>query len=244
LSATIQIDSLTFNAAGSNATGFIWDFGDGGTDTSRAGAYRYAVSGTYTITLTVFNDCGDTLSTTQIITACGAPKADWTYSILSPINSGLRIQFDASASNNAASYNWDFGDGNTGTGVNPIHIYGTPGLYYRVKLEVTNSCGDQDEWEYVLSSISTDEWVLETAIEIYPNPTSNLVSINWSSQDVQVSTLRLIDARGALMQEYPLSPTNREEPFVMSLSNLQSGLYFIVIDSNKGEIRAPIIKTD
>lgn len=244
LSATIQIDSLSFDATGSNATGFIWDFGDGGTDTNCTGTYRYSASGTYTITLTVFNDCGDTLSTSQTITACGAPKADWTYSILSPVGSGLRLQFDASASNNAVTYNWDFGDGSTGTGVNPIHIYATPGLYYRVKLEVTNSCGDKDEWEYVLSSISTDEWALEKAIEIYPNPTSNLVNINWSSQDVKLNTLRLVDARGALIEELSLKSVGHNESFELSLGKLQSGLYFIVIDSNKGEIKSPIIKVD
>ncbi len=244
LSTNIQIDSLTYDATGSNATGFIWDFGDGSTDTNRMGAYRYANSGTYTLSLTVFNDCGDTLSASETITVCGAPKADWTYTIMSPVGSGLRIQFDASASNNAVSYNWDFGDGNTGTGVNPIHIYTTPGLYYSVKLEVSNSCGDKDEWEYVLSSISTDEWLLQDAIEIFPNPTSDIVNVKWSSQDVQIYSLRLMDARGALMQQYSIKPGANDEATLISLSALQSGMYFIVIESNKGQIKSPIIKVD
>lgn len=244
LSANVQIDSLFFDASGSNATGFAWDFGDGSTDTNRSGGYQYSTPGTYTVSLTVYNACGDTLSTSQTITVCGAPKADWTYTVLSPVGSGLRIQFDASASNNAVNYNWDFGDGTTGTGVNPIHIYTTPGLFYLVKLEVTNACGDKNEWAYRLSSISTAEWQLEQAIEIYPNPTKDLVTINWSSQDVQIQKVRVLDARGALIQNYAPNGTGQEETMQLSLNNLQSGLYFIMIDSNKGEIKTPIIKVD
>ncbi|NJK82498.1 MAG: T9SS type A sorting domain-containing protein [Saprospiraceae bacterium] len=45
----------------------------------------------------------------------------------------------ADSSRNAASYLWDFGDGNTSTGANPVHTYASPNIY-RVIQRVTNEC--------------------------------------------------------------------------------------------------------
>ncbi len=39
-----------------------------------------------------------------------------------------------------ASYDWDFGDGQTGTGVNPTHSYASGGTY-QVSLTVTDDGG-------------------------------------------------------------------------------------------------------
>jgi PKD repeat protein len=41
---------------------------------------------------------------------------------------------------NIASYSWDFGDGNTGTGVGPVHTYNAPGNY-TVKVTVVDNDG-------------------------------------------------------------------------------------------------------
>lgn len=38
------------------------------------------------------------------------------------------------------SYAWDFGDGTTGTGIQPNHVYAAAGTY-QVKMTVTNDCG-------------------------------------------------------------------------------------------------------
>jgi len=55
---------------------------------------------------------------------------------------GAAVQFDGSASFDAVgtivSYEWDFGDGTTGTGVNPTHTYALVGTY-TVSLTVINN---------------------------------------------------------------------------------------------------------
>lgn len=58
----------------------------------------------------------------------------------------LRIQFDATASfdtdGRISSYNWNFGDGTTGSGVRPVHTYSNPGKY-PVTLQVYDDRGGE-----------------------------------------------------------------------------------------------------
>ncbi|MFK7920565.1 MAG: PKD domain-containing protein [Bacteroidia bacterium] len=59
----------------------------------------------------------------------------------------LPVIFDAIASNDPdgsiASYDWDFGDGNTATGLTPLHTYNTDGTY-NARLIVTDDGGKTD----------------------------------------------------------------------------------------------------
>jgi PKD repeat protein len=60
---------------------------------------------------------------------------------------GQPVQFDGSGSfdpdGTIVSYDWDFGDSNTGTGVIPTHTYAAPGTY-TVSLTVTDDGGATD----------------------------------------------------------------------------------------------------
>ncbi len=237
LNFTLINDSISFDATGSNASSFRWDFGDGSTDTNRSGSYTYPLSGSYTLSLTVYNLCGDSATVSQNIQICAPPKADWTYTVLAPINNGLRIQFDASASTNATSYSWDFGDGNTGTGVNPIHIYQTPGLFYYVTLTVTNACGTTDEWGWNLYAIGLEEIAGIETLEVYPNPVEDYLTIDWSDQDLEIKALILRDASGRIIQQ--VQP--EQAPYTWDLRSLPSGTYFLEIEHPAGTQKMPLI---
>lgn len=64
-----------------------------------------------------------------------------------PASLGAAVAFDGSASNDPdgtiVSYEWDFGDGTSGTGANPTHVYTKPGDYL-VRLTVTDDAGGTD----------------------------------------------------------------------------------------------------
>jgi PKD repeat protein len=69
--SSISFLSATFSNNNTDLTSFIWDFGDGNTDTIQNPViHTYATPGTYTVTLTQTNACG-TYTTSQVITITG-----------------------------------------------------------------------------------------------------------------------------------------------------------------------------
>jgi PKD repeat protein len=125
------------NTSSPNATTWNWSF-PGGTPSSSTAqnpAVVYNTAGTYSVTLTVSNAAGSsTASQTNYITVNTVPTTGFTNSI-----SGKTVTF-TNTSMNAASYLWNFGDGQTSTLTNPVHTYASDGTY-TVTLTSTNPCG-------------------------------------------------------------------------------------------------------
>ncbi len=128
-------------------TSWSWSFGDGDTSTQPNPTHTYNTAGTYTVSLAAGNTGGsDTKTKTNYITVtCSAPTADFNGNPTSG-NFPLTVQFsDQSSPGSDASmntYQWDFGDGETGSGSTPSHTYHSANTY-TVSLTVTNSCGNQ-----------------------------------------------------------------------------------------------------
>jgi PKD repeat protein len=77
-----------------------------------------------------------------ILNACAKPtNGCYTYSPTA-ITNGTVVGFDASCSEGAISYNWDFGDGTyfTSTSVFTTHVFNVPGSY-NVKLTAERKDG-------------------------------------------------------------------------------------------------------
>ncbi len=137
-----------FNSSGSmpNTGTFFWNFGDGSTGTGATPTKRYGTTGTYTISLTVTNDIGQSATTTRTITVAASSTnvvANFTFSPVTP-RIGQDVFFNASASRpTTATYTWTFGDGSTGTGITPTKNYASAGTFM-VTLVVNNGLGQQE----------------------------------------------------------------------------------------------------
>ena len=127
--------------------GFAWDLGDGTASQSNSAnpSYTYNTPGSYDISLimTTPDGCIDSLTVTDMINVYENPVADFTFTpqgttILEP-----EITFDGGTSYLADLYDWNFGDGNTGTGMTPVHSYGIDGSF-ETQLIVTTVNGCQD----------------------------------------------------------------------------------------------------
>jgi hypothetical protein len=105
--------------------------------------------------------------------------------VLQSNGSGMIVRFDASASQDAASYQWSWGDGTVGTGGPVInHLYPVAQLGYTVRLIVLSSCGTSDTIFRSLRELGQIERHIEGAWS--PNPSAPGQVLRWtgSSQDL------------------------------------------------------------
>ena len=123
---------VKFNNQSTNADSFLWKFGNGESSTLKDLTITYKSEGTYSVSLTAKRgDLSDTY-TQQISVSYSTPKASFTYKIAHPLKVVL-----TNTSNNASSYQWDFGDGTTSIEKNPTHKYKGIGVY-KIKLTAKN----------------------------------------------------------------------------------------------------------
>ena len=145
--------AVSFNGGGSSdpdgsIASYAWDFGDGNTGTGATPSHTYAAAGTFTVSLMVTDDGGLTDTATTTATIADAPVGNQppTADAGGPYTgtAGVAVSFNGTASTDPdgsiASYAWDFGDGNTGTGATPSHTYAAAGIF-TVSLTVTDNGG-------------------------------------------------------------------------------------------------------
>ncbi|MFA5015643.1 MAG: PKD domain-containing protein, partial [Actinomycetota bacterium] len=174
---------LTFDGSASIDTDgtiieYAWDFGDNSTGTGVKPVHTYTIAGTYTATLAIKDDkqaSSITEQTTVTITdeeqeqGDGEEEGGETAENIIPVaNPGgpyqgivsEAITFNGSASADSdgtiTEYLWDFGDGSSGSGVNPVHTYDEPGTYI-AKLIVKDDKNAESTTVQVNITISEEE---------------------------------------------------------------------------------------
>lgn len=130
---------------------YSWDFGDGTTGSGEVPAAHTYTCGTYIVKLTVTDYWSNVGYDTVIISVgeSGGPVVDIQVTPDPPTgNVPFTVYFDASDTKietecgvGEATYSWDFGDGNTGTGVTTSNTYTDNGVF-TVILTVTDSEGN------------------------------------------------------------------------------------------------------
>lgn len=155
---TVDALKVTFTNKSANATSYKWDFGDGESSKEASPVHTFAAAGTYTVKLTVGNTDGVTAKKEASLTLAGKAKAYFTAKAQTDRAGkfGLVVEFDATASENASSIAWDFGDGATGTEFKQTHAYSAYGKY-KVKAEITGLGGDKDVFEAEVDVIAYNE---------------------------------------------------------------------------------------
>lgn len=145
--------ALSFDGSGSTDSdgtivSYSWDFGDGNTGTGVSPSHTYTAAGTFTVSLKVTDNAGDTgTATTTAVIGLGNkppvanPNGPYSGTV------GVAVAFDGTGSSDPdgtiVSYSWNFGDGNTGSGASPSHTYTAQGTY-NVTLTVTDNANATD----------------------------------------------------------------------------------------------------
>lgn len=138
-SFTYQADSINpqqVHFTGSpNQPGLIysWNFGDGQYGSGRTPSHYYATTGSYAVSLAVYDSlghCGDSLwvsiNVNGPVDTCNL-NASFSYQA-NPANP-KQIHFTGSPNQPQLTYMWNFGDNQGGSGRTPTHTYSQPGNY-------------------------------------------------------------------------------------------------------------------
>ncbi|WP_161569337.1 PKD domain-containing protein [Halapricum salinum] len=146
--------SVTFDGTASSdnvgITSYEWDVDGDGTyeTTGETASHTYADTGTYTVTLRVTDDAGNTDTDTLTVSVVDTTPPTAEAGPDQSVEEGTTVNFDGSSSSDngvITTYRWDVdGDGTTdATGPTARSTFVDPGTY-TVRLTVTDSGGNTD----------------------------------------------------------------------------------------------------
>ncbi len=152
------------------------------------------------------------------LTALG--NADFSADVV-----GTTVNF-TDLSDNASSWEWNFGDGNTSNEQNPIHTYTQDGVYY-VTLTTDGGCSYGTEVLIITTGL---EAFKDVGASIYPNPATTHIRIETGALK-DVVFVSFYSAQGKLAKRERLS---NNETFELSVGNLSNGFYVVVLENQNG----------
>lgn len=115
---------------------------------------------------------------------------------------------------------------------------------WNVKITFMPSCGSSSEqtinFSLAIGTLSTNENEFKN-LKIYPNPTSNKITIT-SANDLEDLNLSVVDIRGRVLK-FDFDPeTISSNKLIMDLSELETGMYFLILEDNQYKSIKSIIK--
>lgn len=120
-------DSIDFtDLSFSNATNYVWRFGDGNISSEQNPTYAYAAPGFYDITFIIIDynlGCFDTTYETIEV----KENLDVSFSTVGAACVDNEVQFTDNSTGAPETWFWDFGDGGTSTDPNPTHTFNSVG---------------------------------------------------------------------------------------------------------------------
>lgn len=176
---------------------------------------------------TTFNTLDDSLITTFTSTA------NFNYEITAPAT----INF-TNTSENYDSVLWDFGDGITSTSEVIEHTFDfTTNTSYTVTLTAYKDCKEHHKTFIVSDSIlSVEEENDLNYFKVYPNPVESIVNIE-AIDGRQIDNISVVDISGKII-DIPFEANTA----YLDVSNLSSGVYFLMIKSNTLITKLRVVK--
>lgn len=190
---TVDINgySVDFVNLSVEATSWLWNFGDGSTSTLENPTHTYFQDGTYYVSLTAYNICGQSTHGFNI-TISNLPIADFSANVTSGCNP-LTVLFENESSSNTSLWYWTFPGGNPGNSSDPdpTVVYQNPGSY-DVILIVTNANGEDTLRRTNYITINTTPTTSFSAAVnlrdvIFTNNSSGANTSNWNFGDGNTS---------------------------------------------------------
>ncbi|MFC2096296.1 right-handed parallel beta-helix repeat-containing protein [Bacteroidota bacterium] len=173
--------------------------------------------GTYSVAITT--GCGFGTDTIVIAENPNTITADFSYQI------NDNIVLFTCTSTNANDFNWNFGDDNTGIGVNPYHQYANNGTYF-VELTASNDCYDEIVTKDVILQTTGIGDITTQKIAVYPNPAKDQLFIEFGENLSTLKDIKIYDMVGVLIYNQTNEFSGKLD---INLSNYSAGTYNLVI---------------
>jgi hypothetical protein len=222
---------------------FSWQFGDGDSSSLADPYHQYDSIGVYYACLTVFQ-----LDSSGYIICTGT----WCDSVYAGMNAMCAPQINASpdssswgngnvnfsiysSCSNIGNVTWDFGDGSTGTGMNPSHQYSATGWYWVcVDVEIDGIIYTECDSVFALRMVGIDEAAGFNIQELYPNPANDFMNITFSMNKSARVGMVLYDLTGRkvkmISEDEKISGQHREE---IDLRSISMGMYILQVTVDK-----------
>lgn len=187
--------AVTFTNNSTGATSYIWDFGDSITsvlpDPSHVYVNHTGAVQTITVTLTASNWAGCSSTTQSSFVVYPVPL--FTFSA-APDSGCAPLTVTFPAVIGAITYQWNFGDGSTGSGPNPTHTYlntSDSTIHFPVRLIAMNAFGCTDSTTGVIPvfPVPIAQFSLSGTTGCHPlanaltNTSSGATSFHWNYGD-------------------------------------------------------------
>ncbi len=151
---------------------------------------------------------------------------------------GGTVTFDATGSV-ADQFSWDF-DGNSTTDATTIsgsYTYNSSGIYDAVLTASLSSgiCTSTDTITILVGNVGISDETSGNMIEVYPNPTSGKLSIDYDLNSINTLSVDIYNTIGERIYQTTLSDIQSGK-HTIDLANNARGIYFVSIRSNKDVI--------
>lgn len=221
--------STTFCAGGSvtltssSADTYLWSTG------ATTQSITVSTAGLYNVTVTNSNACngaGQSNDITVIVNP--VPTAAGTIAT----QSGFTVTF-SNTSSGATSYTWNFGDLSSSSATAPTHVYTANGNYTVTLIASNGTCSDTTTIN-VTVAVGIDEVSNISGVNIYPNPATDLATVNILLAESAKVSVTIFDITGKLINTVYNAQMNAGSNNVMiPTENMPAGIYFATISSEK-----------
>lgn len=227
---TIICEGETVQLLSSEANGNTWSSGET-TNSILVGA-----TGLYSVTYTSPGGC-TAVSTTVPVLVNPDPTPSFTAN---PILGGF-TQFTNTSSDYLTSQ-WDFGDGSPWSNADsPSHTYTGDGTF-TVTLTVGNGCGTETITQTIeIVGTGIESLADGTTLELYPNPTSDVVNVAFNGSKTHNLTVRVVNTNGQLVYTDVVGQYAGQYKNSIDLSNVAKGVYFVQLITDQGTINRKVV---
>ena len=240
-----QGETVTFTSACSaNTHHFAWSFGEGAspaTSTANEVTVTYAEAGTYTATLTAYNE-DETISNSKSVTVRvaavdpDAVVADFTtdpayidlyiYRMLT-VETGTTVTYTSACNANTDHVAWTFEGGSPATSTaNEVSVTYAEAGTFTTQLVAYNSDATVTDTITLTVMVADPTSVEESAISaisVYPNPANEMFTV----ANAEGATIVVVNSLGQVVANIENADANQ----TIDASNFANGTYFVKVNA-------------